>query len=1016
MQTDPIITNNSTSTLVDCVIKIVGWFQISGQLNPNTNNYRPEVGSNGQPISGPGWVSYEKPGASPGDIVVIYTLQTLAINGSLPSATQLASVLWELITPGGLAYWTHHAGIKSVVSPSDIISNFPHAGGVMSPINPDNPYGQPDILWKNVTTQYQLPGPGNVNNPSLIRGVLPGFGIRVLVWTNSCCIATNLTMRPANPPTIPPTNPTPTPSPGTPIPGLPVPSVPPQVPGVPGGGSTPRGGTTPDTLEGNPNQGGGTQHSFAGIASPSSVNTTIASGDEEKMSGTAKKTPQAAKDPQPFDYTTNSLTRNIQQRVPPGMSPPQRGGSTNEQRSYVNVPLNHPFPWVNKVGDYDYHMSSRARPAGTRYISVKEGGIDARLIGRRIDWNITTTIETLNAIGLSPNYIKNGVRVQYGSKPLVVAPSGRSTEVVSADRDALENEQLNTPKKTADPADGSGGLYFNQKRSINGSYIDVQRDSSDISLLVSPRIVSTKDSQIASISKRGVVDAKKLTKTSTKGRLHSKSSGSQDIVALNRRTIDTSRAIQATRFGSAQHTILRNTGPSLLDITKVSSPPKLERIKDSSNQFEVKPILYRSGPNWAYVTIISANVSSEKEVILKQTAYIYTKNGYIAASLGNSGVITFGRVNPVMPGMYVVGNPSCLPGQGSLPNIIAGGQTWDFMVLVSTLINLEGQIITQQLTSFLPAGPTDIEVQAPNRLPVGLMRDLEITNSYNYLYDGTYAYRGSDQAYWYMNEPSIIVERSNSVANESVAIVLKSTIQSQQQENPFRPILEIYNNTNLTGAGAYANMIKGPCNAIPGWYDTSINTGYIIGGNHTACPGSLGYGGAGGSSAYIVDNFGQITSGPYNPAVYGGTHQNFLYFRYDPANPSTSDSIYIEGSSTKYRIRVHNNGPATEHNGYVLFTSGLKIPSMGYSLSILSGELQGSITTYHCNQTLKIVNDRTSQQIERQASYLDGTVTFGANTDANNRLDIMTGDTIKVYRPGFDNEYNSLSLIFEATI
>jgi len=185
IQTYPNPGHIESNTWVDCMAKLVGWFQISGVRNPDNGNYLPETDPSGNPVSGPGWVAYEKPNAQPGDVVIIYKLWTVLLSGTATNNTMIAGTLWDLLNPAGLTYWTSTLNLKSTVSRTDVESLLPHPGGLLTPTNTDNPSGDPDLLWRRATTQYQLPGPGNTINPQFIRQVLPDFGLRILFWTDS---------------------------------------------------------------------------------------------------------------------------------------------------------------------------------------------------------------------------------------------------------------------------------------------------------------------------------------------------------------------------------------------------------------------------------------------------------------------------------------------------------------------------------------------------------------------------------------------------------------------------------------------------------------------------------------------------------------------------------------------------------------------------------------------------------------------------------------------------------------
>ena len=273
-----------------------------------------------------------------------------------------------------------------------------------------------------------------------------------------------------------------------------------------------------------------------------------------------------------------------------------------------------------------------------------------------------------------------------------------------------------------------------------------------------------------------------------------------------------------------------------------------------------------------------------------------------------------------------------------------------------------------------------------------------------------------------MSEPSIVVEKIGT-SSTTATVVLKATVDALSSTLPFRPILEMYENAVLvSGSNPLTAFVAGPCLAIPGWYNPQGNVARASGGVHTACAGSNGFGGAGGTSAYVVDQLGQIVSGPYNPAMYAGTHHCFLCFK-------GTDASSI-GTATTYRIRVYNNGPASDQYGYALFFANLRIKPPTGALTInAAGNLAGSIKTYHCCHLLKIKNMNTGEEIERFSAWEDGTIYIGTGpaggssggnslffSSAVDTLAAQTGDVIRIYRPGFDNNYSSERIVLEVTL
>jgi hypothetical protein len=510
--------------------------------------------------------------------------------------------------------------------------------------------------------------------------------------------------------------------------------------------------------------------------------------------------------------------------------------------------------------------------------------------------------------------------------------------------------------------------------------------------------------------------AKKIVKEDSKGRRIS----NNNIGVFTNRSIQLSngRIENAIAKGTVQNRTYRYNGPAFEDLYLSRECYDSSTIKDGGKNFEIHPVLVHYGTSPKMNIFVMYNGESVRETILLFNVNIHTSEGILSANLGNTGIMTFGTVNPPTPGMYIVSTPTCLPGQGSLPTILAGNRTWEFMTLVMTLITIEGNTIAQQTVNFLPTGPSDLDIIAPNRLPSGLMRALEMDDTSYFTYDGTFSHRGINQYDWWRTEPHVLLQRTGPNSNSTVSIVIKSTVNALSQESPFRPLLELYENNSLLNQGALTAFVSGRCGAQPGWYNPATMTGLPYGGSHTACQDN-----AGGTIAYIVDSIGQIQSGPYNPGIYAGSHTNYMYFKYDPNNPSNSNSSYIN-AATLYRLRVYNNGPISDLNGYVVYTKGLGVPDSTVSVNVdSSGKLAGSIRTYHCNQTLKVVNLNNMDQVERYSSDTDGTIYLGdlsmglAGTwIADSRLSVTTGDIIRVYRPGYDNLYGSNSPVVEFTV
>jgi hypothetical protein len=424
-----------------------------------------------------------------------------------------------------------------------------------------------------------------------------------------------------------------------------------------------------------------------------------------------------------------------------------------------------------------------------------------------------------------------------------------------------------------------------------------------------------------------------------------------------------------------------------------------------------------------YVVVIEGrDIDAVREdVQLVTTAQITYPGGESdTVSIGSTGFITMGITNPPQAGQYVIANPVCTPGAGSLPTILADGQQWSFLQLVFALLDIESNVISQQVINFLPSPPGATDVQAPNRLPVGLMSDLDMADTSVPLYDGTFSHQSADANTWFLAEPSVVVEKVGPSSN-TATVVLKATVNGLGQTPPFSPVMEMYNNDLLISSqNPLTSFIGGPCGALPGWYAPGVGAGVTIYNVHTACPGSSGFGGAGGTSAFFLDSVGMAVSGPYNPAMYGGTHHNFLCFK-------GSDATIIQ-AGTAYRIRVYNNGPANELNGYALYTANLAIKEAQATLSIdANGDLSGNVKTYHCSQTLRIRNVTTGAEIERYSAWQDGTIDLsGAASSAGGgittqflseaRLAAQPGDVIRIFRPGYDNNYASETIVLEVIL
>lgn len=949
----------------DCVIKIIGWFQISGNLNPATQLYMPETDETGLPISGPGWTAYEKPGANPGDIVVIYSLATIPSQGGSTAGYNLSSVLWDLINPGGLSYMVNKYSFKSLVNRSDIVSQFPHAGGSLS-----NAF---DLIWSKVTTYYGLPGPGNVDDNRFIRRALPGFAIRVLVWTDSCCIANSITTLPPAPPWFPP------------------PPFPPPPPIPPTNG-------TPNITTVDDNEGGG---SVVNSGLSSSYAMEYQGSTERGSSGLGSGRPGDR--PSPRRLSPISTRKKYQYRTP-GSSPILWGfdSSINIKSYYAGE--KHPAGYRFKHGEYDLTATRRAVPVGPDFILKSEKLIESKSLRKKEDHEIIAISKTvanslgynsLASLGSASNFVStaktNSIRGGSVNTSVPVRFSPGSNKSLSSNPDSPIMEGSIVRESTI----GGFGNSVNSRPTPDGETDLVVFDGSQYRTSL---IKSTNNPRGESDRRLG-----------EKGSIENPSLG-----GLTKRTIDIKNGVRQSlyRLGDRKVKSSRYEGPNLSKVKLLEESVTYESIKDTSGVFDLSIMPLRNYGDIrgtpGFITVIKGNVSSPITVISQTTFTVHTKSGVASIGLG-SVPIEFGMVNPVQPGMYAVANPACVPGQGSLPDIIAGDEVWSLAQLITTLLTIEGQVIAQQVYNVIPGPSGATDIVAPNRLPMGLMEALQISDSSNHFYEGSVSYGGAQQELWYKTEAHCIVERTVSNSNDPVSVVLKPTMDAMAQPTPFRPLMELYNDTVVLSAqDSRQAFVSGSCGATPGWWSPTMLTGYSAGGSHTQCPN-----GGGGTSAYVVDQNGVIITGPYNPGLYGGTHTNYQLF--------AGATAPLIASSTKYRIRVYNNGPYTDSNGYVLYGRGLRVSPPSGSLTIDSnGKLNGTVTTYHCNQLLKIRNLRTEDEITRYSEWSNGTIYLGNGPDSGanqyqptDKLSVAPGDTIQIFRPGYGNTYSSRNLVAE---
>ncbi len=986
---------NIEDTLIDCALEIIGWFQISGTLNTTTNNYLPETDQFGQPIRGDGWVAYEKPGAMPGDIVVIYRLNTISRLGN-------SNALWQLVNPGGLTYWTSSYDMKMHVSPSDIRSLFPHPGEPLAPINTDNPNRNLDVLWRNVVSQYDLPGPGNSNNPFFIRQSLPDFGIRMIVWTDSCCHVINNSISPPKPPVTPPPIAPPVGPPVSPPSPPPVIGPPSNPPGI-GGGGGPGGGGGAGGGGGSPGYGGPQGGSTVNRRTPIAVTGEL--GGDKAISGQPSVIVGGQIISQPIlpgEYTSLIRTEPLLPRSPLGYRNSTDYSSYNQE--VVTAPYTKPgVPPVKRIdagsltpvsenqvandkrlSETDYFLTVNARIPSVSFDLMKEGGIESKRLTREVRWNPVVSEVQMNDLGLSNFNVAQGIAASnLGSN--IPVPGVGLVSSVSSDRHA-PNKSISDP--ITPPI-------------IQKSAIPEFLDGSRVVKVTTPNRDNPHSDSVVSQKNRSRIVEKKPLKPTENSSVVSKNNGIQGSSLLTSPTIPTKQ--NNAKIGNTNAAILSIKAKRPLGLIKTNESIDLSSYEDANGNFEIRPIIYNSIDGSNMITVVCGKADTRKDMVLTQTAYINSSEGTYIANLGNSGPIRFGGSNS---NVYMVGSPSCLPGPGNLPDVIAGGRTWSFISIVSHLATLQGAPVAQSVTNFYPISPSDTHTIAPNKLPVGVMRDLEIVDSSRFIYDGCFDKRGASQLEWYYSEPHFIFERVGS-ADKSVTLVLKATVTSQQQSNQFKPVMEIYANDTLISSGSLVSFVTKTPLGKPGWVNPDGS--YMPVGSLNNSPlGSTGIRGAGGSNAFVITAFGQITDGPYNPSIYGTTHHSFMYF-------PVADASYI-AASTKYRLRVHNNGPANEFNGYSVFGSNIRIPAVTTTgLTRTNGLLYGSIKTFHCNQIFKIVNVTTGQEVERKTNWQDGTIVFDTNTPAASLLSISSGNTIRLYRPGFDNNFNSRSLVYEFT-
>ena len=986
MAIDPREHGNSAGILVDCVIRIVGWFQVSGILDPTTNEYLPETNPDGSFVSGPGWQAYQKPGAQPGDIVIIYTLSTVSLNPT--SLISIGNTLWDIVNPNGLSYSVNQYSPKVGINRSDIVSLFPHAGGSFSPTNPNNPNGYNDILWRNVTTYYGLPGPGNPNAPQFVRRSLPEFGVRIIVWTDSCCVNTQVTSKPPSPPPIITPPPTPTPGTGTPV-------------------DPPR---TPDSSD--------VDELSTSLRNESSVVNAVTQGGRSGLNDLGPGNGREGSLPtykQPTEITKS--TKYIPRTQ--GSSQGVFNYGTDYQKSVFDAE-GFPLGFRSRTGTQDSYVVRRAVHVGNRYMYKKDKLIDPILIQRKTTrYTVSFPTESLDALGLSSSSGLSSNSVRYGtSRPPINTANGSSFALPE-----YKGSQDTFGISQTDQADIniSGGISHANTRvdqSTRGGFTTSSRPTASSFTPNSSGYTKTLGAQTRSsrvlVTKNPL--ASKLIKETNKG------SFASDLGGITSRTIKLNRAVDSSvkKKGFDVEPEPRYQGPKLDDLVPVQPVSMVMPIKDTTNRFNISFVPLRlvngSSPTPAVLSMIEARVDTHLTLVVGNSFIVNTAQGSTAYSMGSQAV-EFGVINPVQPGMYVIANPLCTPGQGFMPDIIAGGRTWTFAQLVTTLMTLEGTVLAQNVYTFNPASANATDIVAPNRLPVGLMRSLDLYSTADFNYEGTVSYGGTNQSIWYKSEPSVIVTPVS--ATQTVAIVLKATVTALSQQPPFRPVLELYNDSLIskseyTVTNAETVFVGSSVSSLPGWY----NGGMAL---NTTGPGNSGLGGKGGTSAFITDQYGNINSGPFNPSLYGGTHQCYLLFKYSEVSAINDRDAISQG--TNYRIRVYNNGPYSDKYGYVLYTTGLRIPAPSGTITVSNGQASGTIATYHCNQIIKIRNKRTGVEVERMSNWINGSVELAAGpTDSGPtwgpeiRLDAIVGDVLEIFRPGYDNLYSSENLVGELTV
>jgi len=1016
----------SIGTYVDCIMDVIGWYQISSQIDSN-GLYLPETDpvTNGPIVVG-GVTAYPRPGARPGDIVVLYNVTTAIAYGATATINPQFA-LWDILNPCGFSFFDSAYSFKSCIASNDIDSLFPHQGIPAQPMNPYNPGGPMDLLWKKATTQYGIPGPGNVVQPNFVRHVLPGFGVRLIVWSEECCVETTIV-----PPDIDPHSHglTPRPAPGS---GS---QLGPEAPGFgpsgnPAGFGPGPGGKPGDSeIETGPNGEPGTLSLHSDMAPDKDGNA----GPAEDIVPTSPG----------YDATSipglgNRASSGLNAKNDPRKTSTEVFGKNQKRTSVhqtmgtsafasINVRASEYHGGVPKASDLALGRQLRAQRVGSGYLEEINNGSTQPTTRKRFKFFYNPTEDNAITDGRVA-MPKQGTPSQEHRTSQSNVPAGKEGRARSGPAETRVETTPNRSRVEGHPKRRDelrlSNSFYPTSRAGYGGVANNQTVGSNPLFYASNRVPNTRGQMLSKRRDRGGL----RDRIKEKSKKSNESNEGQDDNLLSTRAPRLKRqdAAEANTFTEQTVSIKRRIG---IERKTRSAGSFEENIAHPRWKISIAPINHEQG---SHLVIVKADVDSQTQNSLR-IDYVTVRDDGRSHLIrrDHSGIITWGVVNPPQPGQFAIASTTCLPSTG-FPNIQAGGTSVAFVQLIATLFSSESQVLAQTALTFLPPSPGALQVMPPNRLPVGVMEDLQMTDTATITYDGVYSSTHAIREDWYKSEPGTILERIDADTNSAVTVVVKPSRTSQLLSPSFKPALELYNNDLLVSHGSTGNVnssfvagafVGGPCSAIPGW------SGLTHGAIDTTCPGmavgtGVGRGGAGGTSSFIMDTVGVVQSGPYNPGIYGNpiSHTNFLHFRYDSGQPASSDSIYFSANQA-YRVRVYNNGPMADENGYVLYTEGVRIPEVStINVSIGTGNiLQGNIITYHTNQPIKVLNATRGGEIERLSGWEDGKIFLGfiSETTGNflydNTLEVFPGDTIKVVSPGFTNLYNSGRLIAEFTL